>query len=46
MPLVMDKSDKYSTIYVSYNVKLASSHIESIEIENMSSTYSLANELK
>ena len=41
----MDKSDKQSTIYDSYNVELASTYIQSIEIEKVSNTYSSANEL-
>lgn len=39
----MKKSDKY---YNSYNVELASTYIQSVEIENMPSTYSLAYDLK
>lgn len=46
MSLVMNKSDKYSTIYNSYNVELASTYIQIFEIENMPNTYSLAYELK
>ena len=44
--LVKDKSDRQSTIYNNYNEELASTHSQSIAIENLSNTYSIADELK
>ena len=39
--LVYDKSDQHQTIYDSYDVELAAKTIQSLTIENASSTYSL-----
>ena len=44
--LVYDKSDQHKTICDSYNLELAASKIKSLKIENGSSTYTLANEIK
>ena len=44
--LVYDKSDKYSTIYDSYNHELAAKRIESVKLSNFTDIYSLTNEKK
>ena len=44
--LVYYKNDKHSTIYNSYNVKAASTSIQSVSIENVTNMYSVANEFK
>ena len=38
-----DKSDQHRSIYNSYNTELASTKIKSIELENVSNTYSSFN---
>ena len=42
--LVYGKSDKHTTTYGSYNVKLAAKYIKSIKLENFTEIYSLTNE--
>ena len=44
--LVYDERDKHTTIYDSYNVKLAAKYIKSVELENFTEIYSLTNEKK
>ena len=44
MPLVYDESDKHTTIYDSYNVKLAAKTIKSVKLSNSIKIYSLTNE--
>ena len=44
--IVSDKSNKHNTVYGSYNYELARTTIQSIEIENMTNTYSIGNKLK
>ena len=44
MPLVYGKSDKHTTIYDSYNVKLAAKTIKSVKLSNSIKIYSLTNE--
>ena len=44
--LVLDKSDKHTTIYVSRNAELAAKHIKSVKLSNFTEIYSLTNEKK
>ena len=44
--LVYDKSDQYQTIYDSYNVEVAATKIQSLTLENTTSTYSLTGGLE
>ena len=44
LSLVYDKSDKHTTIYNSYNVKMAAKKIKSIKLMNFTEIYSLTNE--
>ena len=44
--LVYDKSDQHRSIYASYNGKVASTMIKSIQLQNASSTYSSFNSVK
>ena len=44
--IVLDKSYKYITIYDSYYLELTRTTIQSLEIENMTNTYSITNYLK
>ena len=44
--LTYDRSDKNAIIYDSYNVEKGSIMIKSLELENISETYSLTNEMK
>ena len=44
--LVYDKSDKHTTIYDSYNFKLAAKYIKSVKLGNFTGIYSLTNEKK
>ena len=46
MSLVYDKSDKYLTIYDSYNAKLAAKLIKYLALENFTQAYGLTNEKK
>ena len=46
LSLVYDKSDKHTTIYDSYNVKMASKTIKSVRLPNFTEIYSLTNEKK
>ena len=46
LSLVYDKSDQHKTIYDSYNLEVATQKIQSLKIENASSTYALTNEIK
>ena len=46
MSLVFDKSDKHTTIYNSYNVKLAAKYIKSFKFSNFTEIYSFANNEK
>lgn len=44
--LVYDKNDQHNTIFDSYNIKLASTKIKSLKLENVSNTYSAFNKVK
>ena len=44
--IVPDKSDKYTTIYDSYNRELASQEIKTLKLTSFTEIYSLANEKK
>ena len=44
MSLVHGKSDKYTTIYDSYNVEMAVKSIKSVKLSNFIDIYSLTNE--
>ena len=44
--LVYDKSDQHQTIYNSYNAEVAATKIQSLTLENTSSTYSLTGGLE
>ena len=44
MSLVYGKSDKYTTIYDSYNVEMALKSIKSVKLSNFTDIYSLTNE--
>ena len=44
--IVHDKSDKYTTIYDSYNRELAAQIIKSLRLSNFTEVYSLTNEKK
>ena len=44
LSLVYDKSDKHTTIYNSYNVKMAAKKIKSIKLMNFTEIYSSTNE--
>lgn len=44
--IIPDKSDKHNMIYNTYDLELASTTIQSLEIGNITNTYSIANELK
>ena len=44
--IVYNKSDKYTSIYDSYNVKLAAKTVKSIKFSNFTEIYSLTNEKK
>ena len=44
--LVCDKSDKYNTVYDSYNVEMASKKIKFVKLTNFTEIYSLTNEKK
>ena len=44
--LVYDKSDQHRSIYDSYNGKVASAMIKSIQLQNVSNTYSSFNSVK
>ena len=44
--IVPDKSDKYTTIYDSYNRELASQEIKTLKLTNFTEIYSLTNEKK
>lgn len=44
--LVIDKSEKHSTIYNSNNARVASTLMQNVSIENIVNTYSLTNGLK
>ena len=44
MSLVYGKSDKYTTIYDSYNVEMAVKSIKSVKLSNFTDIYSLTNE--
>ena len=44
--LVYDKSDQHQTIYGSYNAEIAATQIQSLTLENTSSTYSLTGGLE
>ena len=46
LSLVYDKSNKHTTIYDSYNVKMASKKMKSVRLTNFFEIYSLANERK
>ena len=41
-----DKSNKHTTIYDSYNIKMASKKVKSVRLTNFIEIYSLANERK
>ena len=43
---VLDKSDKYATIYDSYNREMGARQIKSLRITNFTKIYSLSNEKK
>ena len=43
--LIYDKSDQHQTIYDSYSTELAATQIQSLTLENKSSTYSLTGRL-
>ena len=42
--IVLDKSDKYATIFDSYNRELAAQDIKTFKLSNFTEIYSLANE--
>ena len=42
--IVLDKSDKHTTIYDSYNRELASQAIKTLQLTNFTEIYSLTNE--
>ena len=42
--IVLDKSDKYATIFDSYNRQLAAQEIKTLKLSNFTEIYSLANE--
>ena len=42
--IVLDKSDKYATIFDSYNRELAAQEIKTLKLSNFTEIYSLANE--
>ena len=42
--IALDKSDKHTTIYDSYNRELARQEIKSLKLSNFTETYSLTNE--
>ena len=44
--IALDKSDKHTTIYDSYNRELASQETKSLKLSNFTETYSLTNEKK
>lgn len=44
--IIPDKSDKHNMIYNTYDLELASTTIQSLEVGNIANTYSIANELK
>ena len=44
MSLLYGKSDKYTTIYDSYNVEMAVKSIKSVKLSNFTDIYSLTNE--
>ena len=44
--LLSDKSDKRTTIYGSYNVKMASKRIKSVRLKNFTEIYSFTDEKK
>ena len=44
--IVLDKSDKYATIFDSYNRELAAQEIKTLKLSNFTEIYSLANEKK
>ena len=46
MSLVFDESDKYTTIYDSYNAELAAKYIKSVKLTSFTEIYSLKNENK
>ena len=46
LSLVYDKSNKYTTIYDSCNVKMASKAIKLVRLTNFTDIYSLTNEKK
>ena len=46
LSLIYDKSDKYTTIYDSYNIEMASKKIKSVKLSNYTEIYSLTNEKK
>ena len=41
--IVLDKSEKHTTIYDSYNRELPSQEIKSLKLSNFTETYSLTN---
>ena len=45
MSLVYDRSDQHQTIYDSYNAELAAKKMQSLKLENASTTYSLTSGL-
>ena len=44
--LAYDKSDKYTTIYDSYNIELAAKYIQSVKLSNFTEIYNLIYEQK
>ena len=44
--LFFDKSDKHTTIYDGFNVKLATKYIKSVKLSNFTEIYRLTNEKK
>ena len=44
--IVLDKSDKHTTIYDSYNREFASQTIKTLQLTNFTEIYSLTNEKK
>ena len=44
LSLVYDKSDKHTTIYNIYNVKMAAKKMKSVKLMNFTEIYSLTNE--
>ena len=46
MSVVPDKSNKYTTIYDSYNKELASQTIKTLQLSNFTEIYNLTNEKK